>query len=276
MYFYSGKLSYGKHTETDRFIYVNDFGYCEDYSKMFTYRENGRLDYQLIYVKNGTLTIHERDEIRKLTGGDICLFRPNEPQIYSIDGESTTHYWILFTGSEVEQMLSFFKERSYNIGAFPEFERFCHSLWSGSQAEQESAELILNGMLLTIFGRISQLVSQDEKNNTELSKLRPAIEIMKSECHIRRSNESLAEICGLSRFYFIKLFKKCMGTTPQEYYTKLVMDKGSNLLLNTNYSIIEIAKLCGIEDPLYFSRKFKGYMGMSPRAYRKNNFMARR
>jgi len=275
MYFYSGKLNGGKYTETDNFIFVNDFGYCEDYSKMFTYRENGRLDYQLIYVKYGSLTIHEQDKSHKLKSGDVCLFRPNEQQIYSIDGENTTHYWILFTGTEVGKMLSFFKERSYHIGVFPEFEHFCHSQWSGFQAEQESAELLLDGMLITIIARISQFVDQKEKKNTVLSKLRPAIEIMKSECHIRRSNEELASICGLSKFYFIKFFKKNTGFTPQEYYTKLIIDKSSNLLLNTNYSVNEIAKLCGIEDALYFSKKFKRYMGMSPRAYRKNNPFAK-
>lgn len=271
MYFYSGKLSHGKHTETDRFIFVNDFGYCKDYSKMFTYRENGRPDYQLIYVKNGTLTIHENGKKRKLTAGDICLFRPNEPQVYIIDGESTTHYWILFTGSEVEKMLGFFKERSYHIGAFPEFEHFCQNLWSGFQAERESAELLLDGKLITIIAHISQFANLNEKKNIELSKLLPAIEVMKSECHMQRSNDELALLCKLSKFYFIKLFKKNIGLTPQEYYTKLIIDKGSNLLLNTNYSINEIAKVCGIEDALYFSKKFKKYMGMSPRAYRKSN-----
>ena len=271
MYFYSGKLSYGKHTETDRFIFINDFGYCKDYSKMFTYRENGRPDYQLIYVKSGTLTIHDKDKKRRLTSGDVCLFRPNEPQVYSIDGENTTHYWILFTGSEVEKILGFFKERSYHIGAFPEFEHFCQNLWSGFKAEQESAELLLDGMLITIIARIAQIANQDAKKNNELSKIQPAIEIMKSECHIQRSNDELAALCKLSRFYFIKLFKKNIGLTPQEYYTKLIIDRGSNLLLNTNYSINEIAKACGIEDALYFSKKFKKYMGVSPRAYRKSN-----
>jgi len=274
MYFYSGKLSYGKHTETDRFIFVNDFGYCEDYSRMYTCRENGRLDYQLIYVKHGTLILHEQGKKLILTSGDICLFRPNEPQIYSIEGENTTHYWILFTGSEAEKILAFFKQRSYNIGVFPEFEHFCHSIWSGFQAEQESAELLLDGMLLTIIAHISQSVNQGGKRNTELFKLRPAIEIMKSECHIQRSNEELASLCGLSKFYFIKLFKKNIVLTPQEYYTKLIVDKGSNLLLNTNYSVNEIAKLCGIEDALYFSKKFKKHMGMSPRVYRNNNTFA--
>lgn len=269
MYFYSGKLSYGRHTETNRFIFVNDFGYCEDYTKMYTCRE--RPDYQLIYVKYGALTIHDQGKRYKLTDGDICLYRPNEQQLYSIDGENTTHYWILFTGSEMEKILSFFKERWYHIGAFPELEHFCKSLWSGFEAEKESNELLLDGKLLTIIARIAQAVNQDGKKSSELSRLKPAIEIMKSECHIPRTNDELAALCKLSRFYFIKLFKKNLGLTPQEYYTKLIIDKSSNLLLNTSNSINEIAKLCGIEDALYFSKKFKKYMGISPRAYRKSN-----
>ena len=267
-YYYSGKSSGEKHTETDRFIYINDFGYCADHSKLSIRRKSGRPDYQLIYVAYGTLTIHENGKKYNLTSGDICLFRPNEPQIYTINGEKTTHYWILFTGSEVEKMLSFFKERSYHIGVFPEFEHFCHSLWSGFQNEEEMAELLLNGELISIIARIMKLISQEGKK----SKLYKAIQIMKSECHIRRSNEELSKLCGISKFYFIKLFKKNLGVSPQEYYAELIIDKSSHLLINTDYSISEIAKLCGIEDALYFSRMFKKHMGISPSAYRKNQF----
>lgn len=272
MYFYSAKLSGGVHTETDRFIFINDFGYNEDYSKMVTFRKNGRPDYQLIYVNYGTLTIHEENGDLSLSEGDVCLFRPNEPQIYSIDGEKTTHSWILFTGSEMEQMLSFFKERSYHIGPFPEFEHFCHSHWSGFQAEQESENLVLNGMLITIIGRISQFISQKANKTSELSKLRPAVQLMKAQCHIKRNNEELASLCGLNKYYFIKLFKKNMGYSPQEYYTNLIIDKSSHLLISTDFSISEIAKLCGVNDALYFSRMFKKHMGISPGAYRKNKF----
>ena len=267
MFFYSGKSSGGKHTETDRFIFINDFGYNEDYTKTITCRKNGRLDYQLIYVKYGTITIHEKNSKLKLTSGDVCLFRPNEPQIYSIDGENTTHYWILFTGRDVEKMLSFFKERSYHIGVFPEFEHFCRSTWSGLPNEIEMAELLLDGTLITIIARIMKLVSQDGKKN-----LYKAIQIMRSECHIRRSNEELSMLCGISKFYFIKLFKKTFGVSPQGYYTKLILDKSSHLLINTDLSISEIAKLCGVNDTLYFSRMFKKHMGISPSTYRKNKF----
>lgn len=269
-YYYSGKASGEKHTETDRFIYVNDFGYCLNHSRLSICRKNGRQDYQLIYVTYGTLTIHEHGKKRNLKSGDVCLFRPNEPQIYTIDGEITTHYWILFTGSEVEKMLSSFKERSYHIGAFPEFEHFCSSLWSGFHSEEETAELLLDGKLIALISQIMKSINQDGKKNNELSKLEKAIQIMKSECHTRRSNEELSKLCNISKFYFIKLFKKNLGTSPQEYYTKLIIDKGSNLLVNTNYKVSEIAQLCGVEDALYFSRMFKKHMGISPCEYRKS------
>lgn len=272
VYYYSGKLSGENHIESDRFMYINDFGYCEDHTNMSICRKNGRLDYQLIYISCGTLTIHENGKKLNLTSGDICLFRPNEPQIYTIDGTNTTHYWILFTGTAVENMLSFFKERSYHIGDFPEFEHFCHSIWSGLQSEEDSAELSLDGALITIISNLMKLISL-KKNNNEYPKLNKAIQIMKSECHIRRSNVELSKLCGLSKFYFIKLFKKHLGLSPQEYYTKLIIDKTSKLLTNTNYSISEIAKLCGIEDALYFSRMFKKHMGVSPLAYRKNSLL---
>lgn len=271
-YYYSGKSSNEKHTETDKFIYISDFGYCADHPRLYISRKNGRPDYQLIYVAYGTLTIHEHGKKCNLTSGDICLFRPNEPQLYTIDGENTTHYWVLFTGSEVEKMLSFFKERSYHIGPFQKFEDFCHSIWNGFPDNEEAAELSLDGMLITIIAHIMNIVNQGGSSNKELSKLHNAIQIMKSECHIRRSNEELSKLCGISKFYFIKLFKKNLGVTPQEYYAKLIIDRSSNLLISTNYSISKIAKLCGIEDALYFSRMFKKHKGISPHAYRKSVF----
>ena len=270
MHFYSGKLSGGKQTETDRFIYINDFGYCENHTNVPLYRKNGRPDYQLIYVKYGVITIYEQGKERILKSGDICLYRPNEMQMYNIGKEITTHYWVHFIGSEAEKMLSFFKERSYHIGSFPEFEHFCRSLWTGLPDEEEAAELLLDGMLITIIARIMKAVSQEVTKNNELPTLHKAIQIMRSECHIRRSNEELSKLCGISKYYFIKLFKRSLGVSPQEYYTKLIIDKSSDLLVNTNYRISEIAKLCGIEDALYFSRMFKKHTGVSPYAYRKS------
>ncbi len=74
--------------------------------------------------------------------------------------------------------------------------------------------------------------------------------------------------------YLRKLFKKEMGATPLEYMTKLRMKKAEVMLTalgGKDYSMAEIASLCGYDDALYFSRVFKKTYGISPTAYVNRN-----
>ncbi len=67
--------------------------------------------------------------------------------------------------------------------------------------------------------------------------------------------------------YLRKLFKKEIGATPLEYMTRLRMKRACVLLTmqdSEDYSITEIAQLCGFDDTLYFSRVFKKTFGISP------------
>lgn len=70
--------------------------------------------------------------------------------------------------------------------------------------------------------------------------------------------------------YLRKLFKKEIGVTPLEYMTRLRMKKASTMLTaqgDNGYSVAEIARLCGYEDALYFSRVFKKTFGVSPTVF---------
>lgn len=72
--------------------------------------------------------------------------------------------------------------------------------------------------------------------------------------------------------YLRKLFKKEMGITPLEYMTNLRMKKAETLLSamwSREYSVSEVAQLCGYEDALYFSRVFKKHYGCSPSTFAK-------
>lgn len=70
--------------------------------------------------------------------------------------------------------------------------------------------------------------------------------------------------------YVRKLFKKELGQTPLAYMTGLRMKK-AELLLTSNwareYSVGEIAQLCGFDNALYFSRVFRKHFGCSPSEY---------
>ena len=70
--------------------------------------------------------------------------------------------------------------------------------------------------------------------------------------------------------YLRKLFKKEVGLTPLEYLTRLRMKKAETVLTamwTRDYSVAEIAELCGYSDALYFSRVFKKHYGCSPTAF---------
>ncbi len=74
--------------------------------------------------------------------------------------------------------------------------------------------------------------------------------------------------------YLRKLFKKEVGVTPLEYMTGLRMKKAESLLSSAwsrDYSVAEVAEMCGYSDPLYFSRVFNKHFGCSPSAFAKRN-----
>ncbi len=83
--------------------------------------------------------------------------------------------------------------------------------------------------------------------------------------------EKLAEHANFSVAHFINLFKAEYGETPKQYITTLRLKNAIYLLEKTDYSISDISEMCGYSDPLYFSRVFKKYMGISPNTARKNN-----
>ena len=128
---------------------------------------------------------------------------------------------------------------------------------------------MLEGGLISLIGQIAERILDDGIHNKTMAKIRPALDIMGSEFQVRRSNGELAELCSLSKYYFIKLFKSIMGVSPGQYYQKLIMDKSVNFLIDTSYNISEIANLCGFDDAFYFSRIFKKNFGISPVEYRK-------
>ena len=254
---------------SEKYICVNTFGYCEGRTDMQIRRSHGRLDYQLIYVKSGELTIHEAGRDCRMGAGEICLFRPYEAQIYSFGDLPTAFFWIHFSGSEAARLLAFFKERAYYVGEFPEFEEYCHGFSHDFHAEQCYTDMLYEGKLIALFARVAERIFRDEKTHKDFLRIREALSLMRTEWWHRRTNGELAAISGVSRDCFEKTFKHMTGSTPHQYYTTLIVEKGAELLSQTTYTVAEISRLCGIEDSLYFSRLFKKKVGLSPAAYRR-------
>lgn len=78
----------------------------------------------------------------------------------------------------------------------------------------------------------------------------------------------LAEKFYLHPNYLSRLFKEKAGKNFVDYLTEVRMEKVKDLLLNTNYKIIEICSMTGYDNPRYFSKVFKQVTGTTPREFR--------
>ena len=80
--------------------------------------------------------------------------------------------------------------------------------------------------------------------------------------------EQLARLLRISTRQLSRKIKAITGNTVHEYITKVRMEKASELLLESNYNITEIAYQLGFSEQSNFSRSFAKYFGCSPSKYK--------
>lgn len=81
--------------------------------------------------------------------------------------------------------------------------------------------------------------------------------------------EDLGAMFNLNPFYLQKQFKRYVGQSPTEYQIYLRMTHAKELMRTTQKSIGEIAYEVGIDNPGYFTRRFKQQEGITPQEYRR-------
>ena len=84
------------------------------------------------------------------------------------------------------------------------------------------------------------------------------------------SIEEYASSRGMSISWFIRNFKKFTGITPMHFIVSTRISNAQLLLETTKYSISEISRIVGYDNPLYFSRLFHKVKGFAPSEYRKS------
>jgi hypothetical protein len=82
------------------------------------------------------------------------------------------------------------------------------------------------------------------------------------------SVENIADVCGLNRSYFGKIFKQALGKSPQEFFLSYRMVKAAELLKLTKLSVGDISLAVGYDNQMHFSRAFKSVYGISPKKWR--------
>ena len=128
------------------------------------------------------------------------------------------------------------------------------------------ARLYMRTVLMEILSALCELVSPSAR------RISPEVRRAAAEISERFAGElsvdELMELSGLSRATFHRRFLREMGRTPLEMITELRMSRARELLVLTDYSIADVADMCGYSDNSYFARAFRRACGVTPGEFR--------
>ena len=107
----------------------------------------------------------------------------------------------------------------------------------------------------------------------EKQSIQPSLDFIHDCLEEPISLDMLAQNAHLSKFYFLRLFKKQTGLTPHQYIITQRIYKAKALILQGK-SLLESALDSGFNDQSHFIRSFKKIYGYSPKTLlKKSNFI---
>lgn len=104
--------------------------------------------------------------------------------------------------------------------------------------------------------------------------IKNSIEFIVRECCREISLDELAEVAGLSKFHFSRLFSKYLGITPMQYIASCRIRLAEKFLLETSESITTVAHKTGFYSHSAFINHFRNATGCTPSEYRKKHLLA--
>jgi two-component system response regulator YesN len=110
--------------------------------------------------------------------------------------------------------------------------------------------------------------SQDAR---KVSQIRPAINYMDANYNKPITLADVARASHLSVSRLAHIFKEQMGITIIDYLTSVRIERAKQLLLATDQNCTEICFEVGYNNQSYFTRTFKGFVGMTPLQFRTKN-----
>jgi AraC-like DNA-binding protein len=140
--------------------------------------------------------------------------------------------------------------------------------------EQPGRDLMLQSILykfLYLLTNNTSIVNKPIQNDMPRRYVEAATKYMFNNYFNDITISEVASHVNVTRAYLFRLFKKYLGTSPQQFLINVRLKKASDLIGNTNLTIGDIARSVGYRDVLLFSKVFKKYFTIPPSQFRKNN-----
>ncbi len=230
--------------------------------------------YELFFLAGGVATHYYNGEERELGKNWVFIFKPGEfHQLYTEPYQSF-HFSFMAKESFFDKFLTdhpilkgLFEDKNYLSYEMTDVEfEYIYRLANGlthKEQEYEEVSLFLYN-ILSLLKRNNEDRKEITQNNFVLDLMRKINNYKYLTCRI----EDIYKNYPIARCTLIKEFKQYTGMTIVQYQKKAKLVYASQLLINSGYTVMEIAEKLKFDSFSHFLRIFKEEYGMTPKEYR--------
>ncbi|MBQ8311462.1 MAG: helix-turn-helix transcriptional regulator [Clostridia bacterium] len=214
--------------------------------------------YELIFVLAGDVRIFESERRYTVRPGEMLLLAPGvEHGGFEKNMGRTAFYWLHFHTDDIGAW-GIAKQEMMPPNTEKIFRELMH-LW---QTHRELTEVTLVKFLL------ENSLPREYKNKIAYE-VREYLRV-----HVRENLrvEGVARLFGYSADHLSRIYKQEFGHDLKEGIVRQKLTHIESLLMNTDYSIKEIAHMSGFEDENIFVKFFKYHEKITPKTYRNRFF----
>lgn len=251
----------------------------------FDYSWNGASNYLALHdlqLTDGLAFLENREPQRKLDLRNRMTFAPPGATIHgwsALSGANNSFTAIFFRPDLLETELGSSAQLAptkpalyfYDQALLAWMKKLRVALTSQQPMEAAYVETLALVCALEL-GRLSRIV--DYRDAPPVGRLARKLEerlreYIAANLHREITLEELAACAELSRFHFIRAFKKSFGVTPHQFLIKARVTRAIELLVHSSLSLSEIASASGFTSQQQFTSAFKNGTGIAPGQFRR-------
>ncbi|PTL84004.1 AraC family transcriptional regulator [Vitiosangium sp. GDMCC 1.1324] len=127
-------------------------------------------------------------------------------------------------------------------------------------------------LALELAGEVVRLASDATRDPaptaTDEHRVSGVLRLLEDRLDARHTLDELARTAGLSRYHFLRTFKRVTGITPHQWLIRARLREAAHRLATTRAPVTEIALDVGFDDLSNFTKSFRAEFGEPPRRYR--------
>ncbi len=253
-------------------FYLTAIGYYPHATFHDRERKFGCGQHILLYCLEGKGNIYLQERNIQLNPNTYYIIPKNTPHHYKSSQEDPwSIYWVHFAGENADLLFNRYIEKKPDMISIPYDEKriaIFEEIFNLLENSFEIRDLEVINIKLQDY--ISSFIYYKEINPAfrDEDVISDSIAFMKKNLKNLYSVDELAAQRRLSVSHYSRLFRQKTGSSPNQYFNQLKVQKSCQYLYFSDRNIKEICAELGFDDPYYFSRLFKKLMGISPANYK--------